>query len=285
MSIKGNIHTLVEKNKIGLSLFTFLINRISAPKNALTINSIYFRGNEVYISKHGKNQVAFDVGAYSGNCNYWICGNDNSLTVANGTTIQGQGLGQTIHVDGNNNRIVIGKNCQVNISSLFIWGSNNSIIIEDDCSLMLTELHIEQDNNEIHIGKGCTFHGRNGYPVHVAVDEGSKVIFDEDCMCANGIQIRSTDSHSITDLQGNRINPAKDIYIGKHVWIGLGAIILKGTQLMPNSVVAAGGVCSKEFPEGNCIIGGNPAKVIKREISWDTLSVRIDVSEDEKFLW
>lgn len=131
------------------------------------------------------------------------------------------------------------------------------------------EFHIEQDNNCLNIKKGTTFHGRNGYPVHIALDEGSSITINEDCMFSNGIQIRSTDSHSIIDSTGKRINYAEDITIGEHCWIGLGCIILKGTTIAPHTVVAAGSICTTEYHKGNCIIAGNPAKVVKENIDWD----------------
>lgn len=56
---------------------------------------------------------------------------------------------------------------------------------------------------------------------------------------------------------------AKDIVIGKNCFIGCNSIILKGTVLGDNCVVGAGAVVSGKF-EDNCVIAGNPAKVIKR---------------------
>lgn len=105
--------------------------------------------------------------------------------------------------------------------------------------------------------------------MHIALDEGSSITINEDCMFSNGIQIRSTDSHSIIDSTGKRINYAEDITIGEHCWIGLGCIILKGTTIAPHTVVAAGSICTTEYHKGNCIIAGNPAKVVKENIDWD----------------
>lgn len=86
--------------------------------------------------------------------------------------------------------------------------NNNVICLENNVSAYGAEFHIEQDNNCLNIKKGTTFHGRNGYPVHIALDEGSSITINEDCMFSNGIQIRSTDSHSIIDSTGKRINYA-----------------------------------------------------------------------------
>lgn len=98
---------------------------------------------------------------------------------------------------------------KVHIRSVRNYHTNNNVIcLENNVSAYGAEFHIEQDNNCLNIKKGTTFHGRNGYPVHIALDEGSSITINEDCMFSNGIQIRSTDSHSIIDSTGKRINYA-----------------------------------------------------------------------------
>ena len=56
--------------------------------------------------------------------------------------------------------------------------------------------------------------------------------------------------------------PAKEIHIGKNCFLGCNSIILKGTVLGDNCVVGAGAVVSGKF-DNNCVIVGNPAKVLK----------------------
>ena len=55
----------------------------------------------------------------------------------------------------------------------------------------------------------------------------------------------------------------KPITIGNNVWIGANVIVLKGTVLGDNTVVGTGSVVKGEYPS-NCVIVGNPAKIIKR---------------------
>lgn len=57
--------------------------------------------------------------------------------------------------------------------------------------------------------------------------------------------------------------PAKEIIIGKNCFIGCNSIILKGTVLGDGCVVGAGAVVSGKF-EDNCVIVGNPARVIRK---------------------
>lgn len=63
----------------------------------------------------------------------------------------------------------------------------------------------------------------------------------------------------------SKLVPCREIYIGKNCFLGCNSIILKGTVLGDNCVVGAGAVVSGKFDD-NCVIAGNPAKVIKRII-------------------
>ncbi|WP_026374783.1 acyltransferase [Aestuariibacter salexigens] len=56
---------------------------------------------------------------------------------------------------------------------------------------------------------------------------------------------------------------AKDIILEDDVWVGTGATILAGVRVGRASIVAAGAVVTKDVPE-NCIVAGNPAKVVKQ---------------------
>lgn len=68
----------------------------------------------------------------------------------------------------------------------------------------------------------------------------------------------------LSDLNGgdSDLVPSKPIKIGKNCFIGCNAIILKGTELGEGCVVGAGAVVSGKF-DGNTVIAGNPAKVMK----------------------
>ena len=58
----------------------------------------------------------------------------------------------------------------------------------------------------------------------------------------------------------NRID--KEIVVNDDVLIGANSIILKGVHIGARSVVGAGSVVTKDVPS-DCIVAGNPAKVIK----------------------
>lgn len=66
------------------------------------------------------------------------------------------------------------------------------------------------------------------------------------------------------DLIDNSINvKANPIKIGKFCWIGMNAVILPEVVLGDFTIVGAGAVVTKSFPEGYCVIAGNPARLIR----------------------
>lgn len=53
------------------------------------------------------------------------------------------------------------------------------------------------------------------------------------------------------------------ITIRDYCWIGMNSVIMPNVELGENTIVGAGSVVTKSFPDGNCVIAGNPAKKIK----------------------
>ncbi len=110
----------------------------------------------------------------------------------------------------------------------------------------------------IKIGKnsglsGCTLYARKEISIGENVKIGANVkIFDNDFHPIDPID----------RLNGKNDLILKPVKIGNNVFIGCNSIILKGTNIGDNSVIGAGSVVSGTFPD-NCVIAGNPAKIIK----------------------
>lgn len=54
------------------------------------------------------------------------------------------------------------------------------------------------------------------------------------------------------------------IMIDDNCWLGTNCVILPGVKLGKHTIVAAGAVVTKSFTAGNIILGGVPAKIIKK---------------------
>jgi acetyltransferase-like isoleucine patch superfamily enzyme len=89
------------------------------------------------------------------------------------------------------------------------------------------------------------------------------VSLGKDCIVAWDTFITDSDHHNINGNQ--RIAP---VIIGDNVWISHGVSILKGSCVPNGCIVAAKAlVLSDDFNE-NCLIGGIPATILKRGVSW-----------------
>jgi acetyltransferase-like isoleucine patch superfamily enzyme len=88
-------------------------------------------------------------------------------------------------------------------------------------------------------------------------------------MVASDVQFMTSDAHSVIDADtGRRINPAADIFVGDHVWLGLQTVILKGASIGAGAVVGLRAVVTGSVP-ANCVAAGTPARVIRQNVRWD----------------
>ncbi|WP_323593461.1 acyltransferase [Aliarcobacter butzleri] len=62
----------------------------------------------------------------------------------------------------------------------------------------------------------------------------------------------------------NIIPRVNSIKIGKNCWIGTNSTILPGVELGDRTIVGANTVVTKSFLEGNIIIAGTPAKIVRK---------------------
>ena len=119
-----------------------------------------------------------------------------------------------------------------------------------------TTLLIDTPGAKIHIDDRTRI---NGAYIHAQ----KKILIGHNCVVASGVNIIDSNGHELysNDRTVGRDQP-EAIIIGNNVWIGLNAIILKGTNIGDNCVVSAGSVVKGYFA-ANSLIVGNPAKVVK----------------------
>jgi acetyltransferase-like isoleucine patch superfamily enzyme len=88
-----------------------------------------------------------------------------------------------------------------------------------------------------------------------------KITLGKGCYIAPNVGI-ITVNHDLNNLRKHTI--AENVELGTECWIGMNSVILPGVTLGAKTIVAAGSVVTKSFPQGCVVIGGTPAKVIKQ---------------------
>ena len=133
--------------------------------------------------------------------------------------------------------VIIGNNCQIGRQ---LKGYHAGM------PFYTTLLNDGEDSNII-IGNNCRL---NGSYIHAQ----SSIIIGDNCIIASGVNIIDSNGHVVKSLNRTtgRDVPCP-IIIGNNVWIGLNAIILKGTEIGDNCVVAAGAIVKGKY-ESNSII-------------------------------
>ncbi|TLU70560.1 acyltransferase [Lichenicoccus roseus] len=139
-----------------------------------------------------------------------------------------------------NSRVVIGRNCT--LASLFVYAGPGASIV---------------------IGKGTGFSGGTALTSHEA-----NISIGERCLFGSETHVMSSDMHAIVARRsGERINLGADVTIHDRVWIGFRAVVLKGVTISEGAIIGTGSVVTKQVP-AHCVAAGNPARVIRKDVSW-----------------
>ncbi|MDP4083377.1 MAG: sugar O-acetyltransferase [Bacillota bacterium] len=118
-----------------------------------------------------------------------------------------------------------------------------------------------------------TFRCDYGYNIHIGENfyanfdcvflDVCEIRIGDKCFIAPGVHIY-TATHPLNPIE--RISGkeyGKPVKIGDNVWIGGRSVINPGVTIGNNVVIASGAVVTKDIPD-NVLVGGNPAKVIKK---------------------
>lgn len=144
------------------------------------------------------------------------------------------------HIAG---ELIICKEATLKVKGCFSVYSGSSIAINEGASLILGNGYINQDSK---------------------IRCREKIVIGDGTIISENVHIRDSDTHTI--MNSNHIK-TKPVHIGKHVWIGVGAIILKGVNIGDGAIIGAGSVVTNSIPS-RCLAIGNPAKVIKENVVW-----------------
>ncbi len=145
-----------------------------------------------------------------------------------------------INVRNSHGKIIMGNRCAVYPGTKLVSNSRSS---EKDAVLEIGDYTSIGDNTQIQCRDRVTI--------------GNNVLIAWD------VNILEHDFHT----PGGGSAVAQNIVIEDEVWIGCRAIILKGVTIGKGSIIGAGAVVAKDVPPFT-FAGGNPAKNVKKVMSW-----------------
>jgi len=140
-----------------------------------------------------------------------------------------------------NSKIIIGENCRFRSRT-----TSNLIGINHRCIIAT-----HSETATIKIGDNCGFSG-------TVIGAFTSISFGHNVRCGANTLITDSDWHT-TDT---RVGPSKPIVIGNNVWLGYGAIVMKGVTIGENTIIGTGSIVTKDIP-ANVIAAGNPCRIIK----------------------
>lgn len=118
---------------------------------------------------------------------------------------------------------------------------------------------------DVFIGKGAVLTSLRGITI------GNKVMIGPGVMMIGGDHNIRVVGQYMSDVRWKEPEDDRPIVVEDDVWIGAGAIILKGVTIGRGAVIGAGAVVTRNVAP-YCIAVGAPAKVLRRR--WDEATIR-----------
>lgn len=109
----------------------------------------------------------------------------------------------------------------------------------------------------IYAGKGCFFN------FNCVILDVAPIRIGRKCFFAPGVQLLAATHPQDAEMRGQGLEYGGPITIGDDCWLGGGVIVLPGIAIGDRVVIGAGSVVTKDIPS-DCVVAGNPAKIIRR---------------------
>lgn len=144
--------------------------------------------------------------------------------------------------------------------SFLLLREGSQLIVNGNVTLCSRSTIQLQKNGRLEIGKAHINHG-------ATILIGGNTTIGSGILISRDVKIFDSDFHKILDDTGKQTNESKAMSIGNHVWIGIGAIILRGSNIGEGAVIAAGSVVMGKIKAGTLAIG-NPARSFSN-VRWE----------------
>ena len=153
--------------------------------------------------------------------------------------------------------VYFGKNVRI-VNPQYV-DMGGQVFIDDDVELCVNQTMPGVTpklliGNRVHFGKmnriGCD----------------NRIIIEDDVLFAPHVHI-SDRNHGFEDIHTpisrQKVISKGEVVIGAETWLGFGCQVMSGVKIGRHCVIAAGAIVVKDVPD-YCVVGGNPAKILKK---------------------
>lgn len=180
----------------------------------------------------------------------------------------------------------IGEIPKMTNSQINFTGKNNVLICEEEVHLWNSRIDFNFDNSVLYLSKSCydysvnislhnsnvCFIGKNNFfngRTTLVASESKNIILGDNCFISYNVIFRTSDGHCIYGADSkDRMNYARSIYVGDHVWFGQNAMVFKGSKIGSGAIIGAGSVVSNKTVSSNTTVAGAPLRLIHERTFW-----------------
>lgn len=176
--------------------------------------------------------------------------------------------------------INISKKADVNIKAAFSIGEKrvkgshleSRLLIEDGAHVEIGSAVGIMYGCDIQVFKGATlkiaeagFKTYGGANVNFNLICGNSIEIGYHVMMGRNVTIRDNNGGHYLSMQGYK--ESQPVKIGNHVWLCEGCTIMPGAKIGDGAIVGGGAVVYGKVPP-NCLVSGNPARVVQTNTYW-----------------
>lgn len=194
----------------------------------------------------------------------------------------------SLRLSGQNNHIRL-TNLKIEKSTFLnirICGDNNIVDIDgvsfsDGIEIIMGQRHPNFGNGIT----GAVFQISSGTGIehmrYITFNSHATCHIGHNCMFSYHITLFNTDAHPIMDVKsGEVLNWVDGIKIGNHCWIGQGVAIMKNSVIPDDCIIGYNAVISGKLKESHAAYAGNPARLVKRGITWDPNGAKVGFGDN-----
>lgn len=173
-----------------------------------------------------------------------------------------------IKVSGCGNYISVGV-CNNTIRFNIVVGDDNRVVVEEYGNIMFNKCLFLKGimGSEINIGSYCRIVNN----LKIYAGKFGRVVIGKRCLISSEVLMHCGDGFA------EKSGVPDSIVLDEWVWLGYRTTLMAGAHLHSGCVVGARALVSQEIPN-NCMVAGDPAVIIKRNITWHPDIMEYDIN-------